>query len=160
MLPSGKKVLMTLNQIQSDLRRIDVACTHYTMMLCMYQVVAVCSTWEQQHTENEVEGVLQCWLSGPAPLLPSLPVKPPHCLPVSISAILLGLTPLHRRQQHNHIILLAHTASQPAESRVNDRVQVVNKKCVRDKKTLLQQVLKCKSTAPIRVHLTLHLAQS
>lgn len=65
------------------------------------------------------------------PSPPITPSKPPSASqPASISAILLGLTPLHRRHHHNQIILLGHTrlANQP-RGWVNDRVQVVNKKC-------------------------------
>lgn len=140
-----------------------------------YMVCSVCTDRERSrlllcapHGSSSTQQIRQYESCSVAPHwhLPSPPItpnKPPSASqPVSISAILLGLTPLHRRH-HNHIILLAHTrlANQP-RGRVNDRVQVVNKKC---KGSKVGQKEKCKSTpvsdsSAIRVHLTLHLAQS
>lgn len=115
--------------------QIQKCASHYTVCICMHsqtgeQAVAVCTTWEQQHTAYEALWILHCLLHWHLPFPPIAPSKPPSASqPVSISAILLGLTPLHRQHRHNQIILLGHTAANQPRGWVNGRVQVGNKKC-------------------------------
>lgn len=112
------------------------------------QTVALCTTWEQQHTANE--RILQHCPAGTSPLLPSLPVSLPASLCLS-NPLRFDPTPPTAPPQSDNPIRM-HMAGWPAERAQSVIPHGLGLRNVRvaQKGRSIGEVWKCKST-PVRV---------